>query len=177
MEDPEVFERVHAFAFELLRGGFVDGFRIDHVDGLYDPGGYLQRLHARAQELAPEAYSEARRFYVTVEKILGFDEELPKWPVDGTTGYDFLVLLNGLFVDGRNESAMNSAYERFTRMRAPFREISPGAKAGAAVSMARLTCCARLKRFPNATATPAFHAQPLAYAMRESSCLLCTGHK
>src|SRR5688572_12342308 len=118
MEDPEVFERVHAFVFDLLRRGLVDGFRIDHVDGLYDPGSYLQRLQARAREVAPESYSNLRRFYVTVEKILGFDETLPAWPVEGTTGYDFLVLLNGLFVDSRNENAIDAIYEGFTRLRA-----------------------------------------------------------
>ena len=170
-EDPEVFERVHAFLFDLLRRGFVDGFRIDHVDGLYDPGGYLQRLQARAQEIAPDTYSESARFYVTVEKILGFDEELPKWPVAGTTGYDFLVLLNGLFVDGRNESAINNVYERFTRMRAPFREISyRGKQLVLRVSMAgELNVLAHgLNRFSERNRhTRDFTLNSLAYAMRE----------
>ena len=54
MEDPSVFERVHAFAFELLARGTVDGFRVDHVDGLYDPGDYLRRLQSRAREVRPD---------------------------------------------------------------------------------------------------------------------------
>jgi (1->4)-alpha-D-glucan 1-alpha-D-glucosylmutase len=132
MEDPAVFDRVHAFPFELLRRGCLDGFRIDHVDGLYDPGDYLQRLRARAEAMrpAPSAAAgepgDARRepLYLVVEKILGLDEALPDWPVEGTTGYDFLVMLNGLFVDGRNERAVNDVYERFTRLRVPFREIA-----------------------------------------------------
>src|SRR6187551_2826664 len=75
MEDPAVFERVHAFAFALLSAGEIDGFRIDHVDGLYDPGDYLHRLQARARELRPDIYTVDRPIYVVVEKILGSDEE------------------------------------------------------------------------------------------------------
>jgi (1->4)-alpha-D-glucan 1-alpha-D-glucosylmutase len=125
MEDPAVFERTHAFAFDLFRQGCVDGFRIDHVDGLYDPGDYLERLQARARELRPENDgSSDRPLYIVVEKILGAGEPLPPWPVEGTTGYDFLVMLNGLFVDQRNERAVDDIYERFTRLRAPYREIA-----------------------------------------------------
>jgi (1->4)-alpha-D-glucan 1-alpha-D-glucosylmutase len=170
-EDPDVFERVHAFVFDLVQRGLVDGFRIDHVDGLYDPGSYLQRLQARAQALAPDPYSDARRFYVTVEKILGFDEELPKWPVEGTTGYDFLVLLNGLFVDARNENAITTVYERFTRMRTPFREISyRGKQLVLRVSMAgELNVLAHgLNRFSERNRhSRDFTLNSLAYAMRE----------
>jgi (1->4)-alpha-D-glucan 1-alpha-D-glucosylmutase len=123
MEDPQVFERTHAFVFELLREGAIDGIRIDHVDGLYDPGDYLERLQARAREVRPDLFSADRRLYLVVEKILGLDEGLPSWPVEGTTGYEFLVRVNGLFVDGRNERAVNEAFERFTRLRAPFHEF------------------------------------------------------
>ena len=141
------------------------------MDGLYDPGDYLQRLQARAQEIAPDTYSDARRFYVTVEKILGFDEELPKWPVEGTTGYDFLALLNGLFVDSRNEGAINSVYERFTRMRAPFREIAyRGKQLVLRVSMAgELNVLAHgLNRFSERNRHYRdFTLNSLAYAMRE----------
>jgi len=124
MEDPAVFERVHAYAFDLLRDGLVDGFRIDHVDGLYDPGDYLARLQARAQTVRPDVYTPERRLFVVVEKILALDEPLPDWPVEGTTGYDFLVMLNGLFIDGRNERAVDDGYERFVRLRMHFREIA-----------------------------------------------------
>jgi len=124
MEDPAVFERTHAFAFELLRDGCIDGIRIDHVDGLYDPGDYLDRLQTRARDVRPDLFSDDKRMYLIVEKILGLDEWLPAWPVEGTTGYDFLVRVNGLFVNGRNERAVNEAFERFTRLRAPFREFA-----------------------------------------------------
>ena len=124
MEDPAVFERVHGFLFDLLRRGAVDGMRIDHVDGLFDPGDYLERLQQRASEIRPDVYSADRPLYVIVEKILGGDEELPRWPVAGTTGYDFLGTINGLFVDPRNEAALTSVYERFTRLRTRFRDVA-----------------------------------------------------
>jgi (1->4)-alpha-D-glucan 1-alpha-D-glucosylmutase len=123
MEDPRVFDRAHAYAFELLTQGAIDGFRIDHVDGLFDPGDYLSRLRARACDARPDLYSDASPPYIVVEKILGQGESLPAWPVAGTTGYDFLVQVNGLFVDGANERAVTSVYERFTRLRDPYREI------------------------------------------------------
>jgi (1->4)-alpha-D-glucan 1-alpha-D-glucosylmutase len=124
MEDPAVFERVHAFVFDLLKRGCIDGLRIDHVDGLFDPGDYLQRLQLRAREVRPDLHVEDRGVYLVVEKILGEEEELPGWPVEGTTGYDFLVKINGLFVDRRNERAVNEVYERFARLGMPFREIA-----------------------------------------------------
>jgi (1->4)-alpha-D-glucan 1-alpha-D-glucosylmutase len=124
MEDPSVFERVHAFAFELISRGDLDGMRIDHVDGLFDPGDYLRRLRQRAGELRADSPAGSRDFYLVVEKILASDEELPDWPVEGTTGYDFLVRLNGLFVDERNERALNDVYERFVRLKVPYDEIT-----------------------------------------------------
>ncbi|HVG73324.1 MAG TPA: malto-oligosyltrehalose synthase, partial [Vicinamibacterales bacterium] len=124
MEDPSVFERVHAFAFDLISGGYLDGMRIDHVDGLFDPGDYLRRLRQRAGELRAASPAGSPGFYLVVEKILGSDEELPDWPVEGTTGYDFLVRLNGLFVDERNERALNDVYERFVRLKVPYDEIT-----------------------------------------------------
>ncbi|MFI9387251.1 malto-oligosyltrehalose synthase [Kutzneria sp. NPDC052558] len=89
VEDPEVFEATHR---EVLSWG-VDGLRIDHPDGLSDPGGYLRRL----REAAPEAW-------IVVEKILGVGESLPvSWPVAGTTGYDALREVCGLFIDPSGE--------------------------------------------------------------------------
>ena len=123
MEDPAIFERTHAYAFELLRRGCIAGFRIDHVDGLFDPGDYLTRLRARARAARPDFSTDDAAPYIVVEKILGSGEPLPAWPVAGTTGYDFLVMVNGLFVDPRQERAMTGAYEQFTRLRDPYREI------------------------------------------------------
>ena len=124
MEDPSVFELVHAFAFDLIRRGCLDGMRIDHVDGLFDPGDYLRRLRDRAGALRADSPVASQPFYLVVEKILTHDEELPEWPVEGTTGYDFLVRLNGLFVDERNERALTNVYERFVRLKIPFEEIA-----------------------------------------------------
>ncbi len=124
MEDLAVFAQVHAFPFELVRRGLVDGFRIDHVDGLYDPGDYLERLQARAREIRPEVFSDNRALYVVAEKILGLNETLPDWPTQGTTGYDFLVKVNGLFVDTRNAKPFNALYENFARLKTSFREIA-----------------------------------------------------
>src|SRR4029078_11348562 len=106
VELPNVLEAVHDKAFHLLRAGTITGLRIDHVDGLMDPSRYLERLQracAAVSDAATAAVTEdaaaAGRLqtYVVVEKILSGDETLPReWPVHGTTGYEFLNLVNGL---------------------------------------------------------------------------------
>ena len=167
MEDPEVFERTHAFAFELLRDGCIDGIRIDHVDGLYDPGDYLERLQTRAREVRPDLFSDDRRLYLVVEKILGLDEWLPSWPVEGTTGYEFLVRVNGLFVDGRNERAVNDAFERFTRLRTPFREFAYRSKQ----LILRMSMASELKVLAHRP-EPVFRTEPPFPRLHpESSCV------
>jgi (1->4)-alpha-D-glucan 1-alpha-D-glucosylmutase len=116
MEDPEVFEAVHRFVFDLIRRRGPTGLRIDHVDGLFSPGEYLERLQARCAEAA--GLDPSRSFFVVVEKILAPDEELPRqWPVCGTTGYEFASVVNGLFVDRRNERALDDIYARFLHER------------------------------------------------------------
>ena len=171
VEDPAVFDRVHALPFALLANGSIDGFRIDHVDGLYDPGGYLQRLQSRACEVRPDVYSADRPLYLLVEKILGGDEDLPQWPVAGTTGYDFLTSVNGIFVDQLNDAALNAVYEQFTRMRTPFREIAyRGKQLVLRVSMAgELNMLAHeLNRFSERNRHfRDFTLNSLAYAIRE----------
>lgn len=102
VEEPEVFEAVHALPLSLG----ADGLRIDHVDGLFDPKKYLEDLRAKA----PDAY-------IVVEKILGRDEPLREdWPVEGTTGYDFANRVNGLFVYRPFAKAFRSLFERFTHV-------------------------------------------------------------
>jgi (1->4)-alpha-D-glucan 1-alpha-D-glucosylmutase len=116
MEDPDVFEEVHRFVFELVRRKGPTGLRIDHVDGLYAPGDYLRRLQARCSEATGE--SGTLPFFIVVEKILGAGEQLPRdWPVHGTTGYEFGAIVNNLFVDHRNEAAFDEIYARFIRER------------------------------------------------------------
>ena len=112
MEDPVVFDEVHRFAFELVERGAVTGLRIDHVDGLFAPGDYLQRLQERCAD------DPADPFFIVVEKILGAGEQLSShWPVHGTTGYEFAAVVNNLFVERRNERAMDDIYRRIMRER------------------------------------------------------------
>ncbi|MCK0195804.1 malto-oligosyltrehalose synthase [Ancylobacter sp. 6x-1] len=89
VEDPHVFELVHRLPLLLVREGVVDGLRVDHIDGLVDPEAYTRRLRAAVGGHAP----------IFVEKILEHGEVLPPWPIDGTTGYERLNDINGLFVD------------------------------------------------------------------------------
>ncbi|MFD7296152.1 malto-oligosyltrehalose synthase [Streptomyces sp. NPDC059897] len=104
VEDPEVFEATHAKILQLLREGVVDGLRIDHPDGLADPGGYLERLSA----------ATGGRWTV-VEKILEDGERLPAgWPVAGTTGYDALRHIDGLFTDPAGADQLLGVFRRFT---------------------------------------------------------------
>ena len=111
MEDPEVFATSHARLGELIREGVVTGLRIDHVDGLRDPEGYLGRL----QELAAGAPAAEGTFYVVVEKILAGGETPPaSWKTAGTTGYDFVPTLAELLVDARNEAVFDRIHAGFT---------------------------------------------------------------
>lgn len=184
-EHLDVFEATHRLPFELLLRGDVDGFRIDHVDGLFDPTEYLWRLQwmllreiskhefekiapgqpeklqeikqgvlvrlrgdiggpdpVRLIEKAPGGHlegsddattgphsSKAKPLFVLVEKILGVDEPLPAhWPVEGTTGYDFLNLLNGLFVDPEGLRQINRSWVRYASIDEDLRNIVYHAK-------------------------------------------------
>ncbi|MFF5444095.1 malto-oligosyltrehalose synthase [Streptomyces sp. NPDC012888] len=105
VEEPEVFAATHEKVLELVRDGVVEGLRIDHVDGLADPAEYLRRLRAAAGEDC----------WVVVEKILGRHEVLPAdWPVAGTTGYDALYWLDGLFVDPAGADRLAARYREVT---------------------------------------------------------------
>ena len=104
MENPAVFDDTHALVIEWLRRGVIDGLRVDHPDGLRDPQGYLERL----RRAAPDAW-------IIVEKILMPGENLrDSWPVQGTSGYDFLNAAGRLFTDPRGEAAINEIYREFT---------------------------------------------------------------
>ncbi|HTE04631.1 MAG TPA: malto-oligosyltrehalose synthase, partial [Planctomycetota bacterium] len=104
VEDAAVFDDAHRLVLDLLAAGTIDGVRVDHVDGLRDPRGYLERLRAAAP-----------RAWILVEKILAPDEALrPEWPVDGSTGYDFLALVGGLFVDPAGAEPLRRLHAEFT---------------------------------------------------------------
>jgi (1->4)-alpha-D-glucan 1-alpha-D-glucosylmutase len=112
VENQNVFTATHGLVFDLIARGKVDGLRIDHVDGLYDPAEYLSRLQEGIRER--ESAHEKRRTYVLIEKILTNGEQLRKeWPVDGTTGYDFCNLVGGLFVDPGAASKFERTYRAF----------------------------------------------------------------
>ena len=121
VEDPRVFDASHDLILRLAREGKMTGLRVDHVDGLYDPHGYLVRLMQRLTGSEDENPSPG--FYVLVEKILGRDEALPPaWPIHGTTGYDFMNALNGLFVSAGGIKTLDEIYARFTGAAPDFRE-------------------------------------------------------
>ncbi|HUQ75262.1 MAG TPA: malto-oligosyltrehalose synthase [Burkholderiales bacterium] len=113
-EDRTVFEATHALIRRLAKNGGVDGLRIDHPDGLADPQQYLGQLQ--------ESFS---RPWVVVEKILAEHEAMPSaWPVHGETGYRFVNLLTGVFIDPQAESRFDRIYQRFTGERQGFAEMS-----------------------------------------------------
>jgi (1->4)-alpha-D-glucan 1-alpha-D-glucosylmutase len=110
IEDEQVFNDVHALLQKWIENGWIDGLRVDHPDGLRDPEAYLKRLRA----IAPNAW-------IVVEKILQPNEVLPEsWPSQGTTGYDFLNHLNGLFIDAAAEKAFTDFYAEFTSATADY---------------------------------------------------------
>ena len=113
VENEAVFERLHALLCELIRGGKVDGVRLDHVDGLYDPAAYCHKLQAAAGRWLGEEAGE-RPLYLLVEKILAPFERLPAdWPVHGTTGYDFMSQATGLLIAADSERRMTRIHRRF----------------------------------------------------------------
>ncbi|HEX2582535.1 MAG TPA: malto-oligosyltrehalose synthase, partial [Chlamydiales bacterium] len=112
MEKKWVFNLHHRWIFELLASEKVAGIRVDHPDGLYDPGLYFERVRNKGASL------------IWAEKILEPGEELPEnWSVDGTVGYDFLNLLCGLFIQKKNEKRMTDIYEKFTQSKPSLKEI------------------------------------------------------
>lgn len=103
IEDARVFDFTHELIFKLVAEGMISGLRIDHIDGLYDPSQYLHRLRERA----PYAY-------LVVEKILEHGEQLPvNWPCQGTSGYDFLGVINGLLCRADAEAEFTRIYHSF----------------------------------------------------------------
>ena len=113
VEDPRVFDDVHDRLVSWVGDGLVHGLRIDHVDGLSDPEGYLARLR-----------EETGGVWVVVEKVLQRHERLPsRWPVAGTTGYDFLNRAGGLFVDPDGQRRLSELYLSLTGTGEPFAEV------------------------------------------------------
>jgi (1->4)-alpha-D-glucan 1-alpha-D-glucosylmutase len=106
VEDSDVFAETHALLARLVASAPIAGLRIDHIDGLFDPAAYIERLRGLLAPAQP---------YLVVEKILSPGESIPvRWPVHGTTGYDFMNDVNGLFVDSRNAQEFARLYRRVT---------------------------------------------------------------
>jgi (1->4)-alpha-D-glucan 1-alpha-D-glucosylmutase len=117
VEDPEVFEAIHKEILRWVEAGEVTGLRVDHPDGLSDPGGYFRRLRAAAPNT-----------WLVAEKILAADESLPtSWPVDGTTGYDALREICGLFINPAGEDPLTKLAESLGGLRdEPFVSVPSG---------------------------------------------------
>jgi len=118
-EDPDVFDATHEVVLRLVAEGLIDGLRVDHPDGLADPRGYFRRLADRTGGI-----------WVVAEKILAFTERLPAdWPCAGTTGYDALALVDGLFVDPDGAAPLREVYQRFANgAPATFAEVAEAGK-------------------------------------------------
>ena len=118
VEDPEVFDATHELLLELVEAGLLDGLRIDHPDGLADPREYLRRLASRTGGA-----------WVVVEKILEGDETLPEdWPCAGTTGYDALLRIGGLFVDPSGAAPLSALLTELTGDSPDFHTVVETAK-------------------------------------------------
>ncbi|MBD2250155.1 malto-oligosyltrehalose synthase [Nostoc parmelioides] len=103
VEEMRVFNNTHNLIHQLVEQGIFTGLRIDHIDGLYQPTQYLERLREKMGDV-----------YVTVEKILELTEDLPEnWDIQGTSGYDFLNYINGVFCQSANESSFDNIYHKF----------------------------------------------------------------
>lgn len=118
IDDPKVFEITHSLIQELVEQGRIDGVRIDHIDGLYNPKRYLERLR-----------KSLGNAYITVEKILEPGETLPEdWPTQGTSGYEFLYHMNGVFCQTGHEAAFTRIYQRLTGADQPYHEMEVASK-------------------------------------------------
>jgi (1->4)-alpha-D-glucan 1-alpha-D-glucosylmutase len=122
VEDPMVFEATHNVIFHLIERGAVTGLRIDHIDGLRDPLGYLRRVQERLQNNSET--KNASQFYVVVEKILSGQEELPReWPAQGTTGYEYLNAVNRLFMLPEGGRVAEQTYFSFSKNKVNYQDL------------------------------------------------------
>ncbi len=128
VELPEVFEATHRLIFELIKSGAVNGLRIDHVDGLWNPREYLGQLQRRYAELCGLG-DRTDGLYLLVEKILMHGEHLrADWSVSGTTGYEFTNEILAALIDRSAEKAITESYNKFLGYTARFDEIVYRAK-------------------------------------------------
>ncbi|MGF1521639.1 MAG: malto-oligosyltrehalose synthase [Leptolyngbyaceae cyanobacterium] len=113
VDDSKVFDQTHNLICQKIEAGQFNGVRIDHIDGLYDPSTYLKRLRDRLGDT-----------YIVVEKILELEETLPaKWPIQGTSGYECLNYINGLFCQQDNQDAFTQLYHQLTGQTAAYPDL------------------------------------------------------
>ncbi len=113
VEDQKVFEKTHHLISKLVKSGHFTGLRIDHIDGLFNPIQYLYWLRNKAQDV-----------YITVEKILELEEEMPSsWPIQGTSGYEYLNYVNGVFCQSQNEERFNQIYRDVSGLTTPYPDL------------------------------------------------------
>ncbi|WP_417702554.1 malto-oligosyltrehalose synthase [Pseudomonas sp.] len=118
VEHRQVFEQTHAKVFELIERGLIDGLRIDHIDGLANPRAYCSRLRRRIRQLRGDA-----PLPIFVEKILGAGERLPQdWPVEGSTGYEFMNQVSLLQHDAHGERPLSELWRTQSGRPAAFEE-------------------------------------------------------
>src|SRR5262245_55433758 len=125
-ETPEVFQATHQLILRFLAEGKATGLRVDHPDGLWDPASYFHQLQQSSPSHANQATTSDDRWpvYIVAEKILAKGESLPEdWAVCGTTGYDFLNQVNGIFIRRTNRRAFDSIYSDFTGSKTNFRNL------------------------------------------------------
>ncbi|TVQ93006.1 MAG: malto-oligosyltrehalose synthase [Bacteroidetes bacterium] len=114
MQNPEVFETFHRFIAEMIQKKCFNGLRIDHIDGLNDPNGYLENLRKLT----------GKDTYIVAEKILEHDEDFPEfWPIQGNTGYDFLATVNNLLTSVKDYQKLRSLYKEVTQISASPTEL------------------------------------------------------
>jgi (1->4)-alpha-D-glucan 1-alpha-D-glucosylmutase len=124
-EDPHVFADTHATILRWISDDLVDGLRIDHIDGLRDPLGYLQRLTKSIEETDRAGAAVP----IFVEKILAPDESLPpEWPIAGTTGYEFLNELEAIFISPDGFVEIEQLYRNIVRRPVRFEQIATRSK-------------------------------------------------
>ena len=148
VEDPAVFDATHAEILRWYAEGAVQGIRVDHPDGLRDPGGYLTRLH----EAAPDAW-------LVVEKILEPGEEMPAWPVAGTTGYDALAEVGGVFVDPTTERFFDTLDHYLTGAETSWQDLVHGCKLHVATTLLAAELARMARLVPELDAAPAALAE------------------
>src|SRR6185437_10810707 len=120
-EDPVVFAARHGSIMRLIQEGKVSGLRVDHIDGLFDPLEYLERL--KSIPVSSEESGGASPIYTIVEKITCGSETLPpEWPVSGSTGYDFLNAVNAVFIDRAGYRRLEKSYRKFAGLKSLFED-------------------------------------------------------